>query len=172
MKLLRVVGGLAVLLHMGGPTSNSVNAQVLTKQEFVGSTPCDSHSREFLGGIPTNAPCHCIGWHLTLLDAKETGERRTYSLVVTYGVPGRDDPNQIVDGPTAKLEGTFEVVRGSKTNANAMVYRIHGARNGKSLSLVRISDRLVHFLNHDKSLKVGNSGWSYTLNRKSADQAH
>jgi hypothetical protein len=152
--------------------SNCVYAQALTKQEFVGSTPCDSLSREFLGGIPTDAPCHCIGWHLTLMDAKNTGEPRKYSLVVRYGIPGRDDPNQLVEGPSVKLEGTFDVVRGSKTNARAMVYRIHDAKSGKSLSLVRISDHLIHFLNDDKTLKVGNAGWSYTLNRKSADQAH
>jgi hypothetical protein len=106
------------------------------------------------------------------MDAKNTGEPRKYSLVVRYGIPGSDDPNQLVEGPLVNLEGTFDVVRGSKTNAKAVVYRIHDAKNDKSLSLVRISDHLIHFLNHDKTLKVGNAGWSYTLNRKRADQAH
>jgi hypothetical protein len=36
------------------------------------------------------------------------------------------------------------------------------------LSLLRISDDILHVLNTDGSLMVGNGGWSYTLNRRDA----
>src|SRR5262245_5065851 len=130
MNRLRLVRYCSILLLLACAASNSVNAQDLSKQEFVGSTPCDALSREFLGGMPTDAPCHCITWQLTLLDGKSAGEPRKYTLVVKYGIPGRDDPNQLVDGPTAKLEGTFDVVHGSKANPKATVYRIHGPEKG------------------------------------------
>jgi hypothetical protein len=168
MNLLRVMRCLAILLCMGSATCGRANAQDLTKQEFAGSTPCDALSRTFLGGLPPEAPCHCITWRLTLSGTRNAGEPKTYALEVRYGLPGRDDPNQIEEGPTVKLEGTWEVARGSKANPQAVVYRIHGSGKDKSLSLVRIGEHLIHFLNEDKTMRIGNAGWSYTLNRRAA----
>lgn len=33
---------------------------------------------------------------------------------------------------------------------------------------MRVGENLLHFLNSDNSLRIGNAGWSYTLNRKGA----
>ena len=50
-----------------------------------------------------------------------------------------------------------------------VVYRLTADKSQRSLSFVKIGDNLLHLLNPDGSLMVGNGGWSYTLNR--ADQA-
>ena len=166
MKRSNVVRWTAIaLLGIACATQVVIAAEESGTQEFVGSTPCDGHSRKFLGGIPTETPCHCITWRLTLAGI-ETGESGEYSLEVMYGMPGKDDPNQLVDGPTAKLKGKWDLVRGSKANSRAVVYRLHGSEADEPLLLARVGRRLLHFLNEDRTLRVGDAGWSYTLNLK------
>lgn len=145
--------------------AGSAIGQEIAKQEFVGSTPCDLASRKFLGGIAPEAPCHCIAWRLILLRTGDVQESGTYTLEVTYGIPGSNDPNQLVEGPMAKLQGKWDIVRGSKANSQAVVYRIHRNESDQTLLLSKVSERLIHFLNQDKTMRVGNAGWSYTLNR-------
>jgi hypothetical protein len=165
MMLLRLAGMLIVLLLVGCGSSRAPIARATASEEFVGTTLCDVRSREFIGGLATNAPCHCVTWHLTLLTNQQTRLPSTYTLVVKYGLPGRTDPNQLEDGPTEKREGTWEIVRGSATNPRAIVYRIHG-QGGRVLSLVRLGENVFHFLDPENRLMIGNAGWSYTLNRK------
>ena len=157
-------------IHIACSAVGSVGAQEITKQEFVGTTPCDAGSRKFLGGLPAEASCHCITWRLTLLSTEKAKESGEYTLEVMHGMPGRDDPNQVVEGHTARLKGRWDIVRGSRANSQAVVYRIHGGERDQPLLLSRVGENLLHFLNDDKTLRVGNAGWSYTLNRKRANQ--
>jgi hypothetical protein len=170
MNMLLVVRRLVISIGVACAALDPAIAEEVATQQFVGSTPGDARSREFLGGLPPQAPCHCITWRLALFGTNSAEESGEYTLEVTYGLPGLDDPNQLVEGPTAKLKGRWDIVRGSQANPQAVVYRIHGAEDDKSLSVVRVSKHLLHFLNDDKTLRVGNAGWSYTLNRKRADQ--
>jgi hypothetical protein len=165
MILVRVAGCLILLLMAGCASSVAPASRAAASEEFVGTTPCDVRSREFLGGLGTNAPCHSVTWTLTLYTNRQTRLPATYHLVASYGLPGRNDPNQIEDGPTVKLEGTWEIVRGHAANPRAMVYRLHG-KNGRALNLVRLGEHLLHFADADNRLAIGNAGWSYTLNRK------
>lgn len=168
MIFMRAAGLLIALLLAGCAGSDLSAARSVVKEEFVGTTPCDARSREFLGGVATNAPCHCITWQLTLLVNQKTGRPTTYTLTAAYGLPGRNDPNQIEDGPTAKREGKWEITHGHKANPQAAVYRLHGGK--ESISLGRVGQHLFHFLEPDQSLRIGDAGWSYTLNRKGIGQ--
>ena len=164
-----LVGCVCMIMGLSGGcvsdagSSDGSEDQAVTGQEFVGTTPCDTRSREFVGGVATNSPCHSITWHLTLLTDRNGG---TYSLVTTYGLPGRNDPNQIEPGPQMTLKGRWEADRGRKSDAGAMVYRLRSPDGQKSVSLARVGEHLLHFLAEDNSLMIGNAGWSYTLNRK------
>src|SRR5687767_418170 len=167
MILVRAAAGCLILLLLVACASSKLpNTPKILREEFVGTTPCDIRSREFLGSLTTNSPCHSITWHLRLFEDPKTRRPATYTLVANYGLPGRNDPNQIEDGPTVKLEGRWEIDHGHKANPRAAVYRIHGTNVQKSVSLGRVGEHLFHFLNPDKSLMIGNAGWSYTLNRK------
>ena len=137
-------------------------------EEFVGSTPCDTLSREFLGGLSTNTPCHFIAWRLTFSKSAGANEPNRFSVSATYWLPGRNDTNQVEEGPTVTGDGTWELLRGSKAKPDAPVYRLHGRKTPKPISLVQVGQNLLHFMNEDKTLRLGNAGWSYTLNRKGA----
>jgi hypothetical protein len=135
--------------------------------EFVGSTPGGTLVQEFLGGLATNAPCHCVTWRI-ILSTNQNGAA-TYNLVARYQIPTRDNPNRSENGPSVESRGTWELLKVAKSGTDAVVYRIKGEKSQRPLSLVKIGDNLLHFLNDDGTLMVGNGGWSYTLNR--ADRA-
>ncbi len=137
--------------------------------EFVGSTPGGTLVREFLGGLETNKACHCIVWQITFLTNQKTRVPTTYNLVARYRVPTRANTNQSEDGPGVALDGTWEILKGTKSKPDAVVYRINAGKPARSLSFVKMNANLLHLLNPDGSLMVGNGGWSYTLNR--ADRA-
>jgi hypothetical protein len=161
----------ASLVSIGCATSDPHKIDQHAQQEFVGSVPCDPAVMNFVGGLPTNAPCHCITWKLTFVRTDGPSERRLFNLVATYGLPGQNDPNQLEEGPTINVKGQWEVLHGTKEKPTGIVYRISTGDTNKAISFLRIGGSLLHFLNDDQSLKVGNAGWSFTLNRKPINTA-
>ena len=148
------------------PESPIMDSQ--THPEFVGSTPCDDLPRQFLG-IPTNSPCERIAWQLTLLTNQDTRLPTTWKLVSTYGMQAHNAPGFVGGGTTVELQGTWAIVKGTKSNPDAVVYDLNADKPQKSMSFVKVGEQLLHFLNRDKSLLIGNASWSYTLNRKGMD---
>ena len=159
MNSVRVAGFLVLLLTAGWASSAVPENRSRVGEEFVGTTPCDVRMREFLSGVASNAACHCVTWQITFYT------NSTYQLIAAYGLPGRKDPNQVESGPTVKLDGQCEIIRGFSANPRAVVYRIRGL-GGRVLNLVRLGEHLLHFADSDGRLLIGNAGWSYTLNRK------
>ncbi len=121
-----------------------------------------------MGGLATNVPCHCTTWRLTLSTNLNAPAPAKFTLSATYGLQGQTDPNQLEAGPTVEVRGEWEMVCGTKGKPNAVVYRLYPEGRKESVSLVRVGENILHFLNEDKTLRVGNAGWSYTLNRKGA----
>ena len=135
---------------------------------FVGSTPCDDLPRQFLG-IPANSPCDRISWQLTLLTDQNTNLPTTYKLVSTYGMQAHSAPGFMEGGTTVELQGTWAIVKGTKSNPDAVVYDLNADKPRSSMSFVKVGDHHLHLLNRDKGLLIGNASWSYTLNRKRMD---
>jgi hypothetical protein len=132
---------------------------------FVGSTPCDELPRQFLG-IPTNSPCERITWQLTLLTQQNTRLPATYKLVSTYGIQAQSAPGFVEGGTTVEVQGTWAIVKGTKSSPDAVVYALNADKPQRSMSFVKVGDQLLHLLNRDKGLMIGNASWSYTLNKK------
>jgi len=165
-KLIQIVGGsIALLLVACVPGGVAASPEDSVTAEFVGSTPGGDLPREFLDGLATNAECHYIKWQIKLLTNQNAGLPATYNLVAQYHVPARNNPNQSEEGPKVTSHGTCEIVKGAKSSPDAVVYRISADKSHRSLSVVKVNENLLHFLNPDGSLMIGTGGWSYTLNR-------
>jgi len=159
------VGGWLALLLCGCAHRGVIaEAQSGVAAEFVGSSPGDALARDFVGGLASNAPCHNIAWQLTLLTNQHTGLPSTFRLTALYQVPTRSNPNRSEGGPRVALDGTWEILKGARSRPEAVVYRLHAAEPQRSVSFVKVGEHLLHLLNPDGSLAVGNGGWSYTLN--------
>jgi hypothetical protein len=139
-----------------------------TPPEFVGTTPCDNLPRQLLG-IPANSPCERITWQLTLLTNQNSRLPTTWKLVSTYGMQAHNAPGFVGGGTTVELQGTWAIVKGTKSNPDAVVYDLNADKPQKSLSFVKVGEHLLHLLNRDKGLLIGNASWSYTLNKKGMD---
>jgi hypothetical protein len=164
--LTQIVGGsVTLLLAACVPDGLSANREGLVTAEFIGSTPGGALLREFLGGLATNAECHYVKWQIKLSTNQSAGLPATYDLVAQYHVPARNNPNQSAEGPQVTSHGTFEIIKGAKSSPDAVVYRIIAEQSQRSLSFVKVNENLLHLLNPDGSLTIGNGGWSYTLNR-------
>jgi len=131
---------------------------------FVATSPCDAVSRAALK-IPATANCEMIKWHLTLFedaDAK-TLTPTTFELNCVYGLPEQWTTGLSKGGTNLGWKGRWKIVPG----ADAIVYELDlGVPNG-TVSFLKVDHNLLHLLDQNKNLAIGNAGWSYTLNRTS-----
>jgi hypothetical protein len=166
MKHLAVASGIVTFLSgpaLAGAGEGSAPASV----EFVGTSPCGPLPREFLGGIAPATACDAITWRLALLTAADG--TKTWTLSAGYQIPAPARPGHMVAGPRVALEGIWDAATTTPSKAAANTYRLTARDPERSLWLAAVGDGLLHVLAEDKSLLVGTSGWSYTLNQ--ADRA-
>jgi hypothetical protein len=147
---------LALTLLLSSGTNRS-NAQTKSDEHspvfgvFVGSSPSSEELRTLLE-IPAEAESP-IQWNLTLYgDAKASAPLR-YHLQYQYRL--RDDGLH-----ADQRDGRWRIAKATKSNLDAVVYRLDD-----NLAFVKVDDNVLHLLDRDRNLMVGNSGWSYTLNR-------
>ena len=130
---------------------------------FVATSPCDAASRSLLK-VPPTAGCELIKWHLTLSQDPASHAPTTYKLTYTYGLPLQGTTGLIQGGTKVEREGRWAIVRGAKTSPSATVYQLDPDRPSESVSFLKVDHNLIHLLDRDGRLVVGNAGWSYTLN--------
>lgn len=119
------------------------------EKAYTGSTPAAQLVRAFLG-ISLTDSIDFIRWNLTLAENQ-------YSLQCNYGI-GKPNTNGFYDGgKKVSLTGTFNKVKN--------IYQLQYGE--KALSIAELNNNLIHILNNDKSLMIGNGGFSYTLNNLS-----
>jgi hypothetical protein len=104
-------------------------------------------------------------WDLILYQDPETGAPTTYNLKSAYGLP-LQGTNDLIDGGTPiSQEGTWTITTGAKIDPEAIVYQLSAGDAQTLVSFLKINDDLLHVLDSEKNLLVGNGAWSYTLNR-------
>jgi hypothetical protein len=150
---LSVLGGMSRAAERGDAASESVFGQ------FVGSSPCGESIRQLLR-IPADADSDLIQWKLTLRQDPKTKAPAGYKLHCDHGktVPGT--PGLSGARTAVRREGHWKISKGTKSATDAVVYELDGA-----VALVKVAHDILHVMNPDRSLMVGNGGWSYTLNR-------
>jgi hypothetical protein len=125
---------------------------------FVGSSPCTESISPVLQ-IPADANLQ-IRWNLTLYQNPKTREPAGYQLRCDYESTVAGAPKPENRKHTVKRKGLWTIGKGTKWNEDAVVYELSGA-----VVLFQLNRDILHVLNPDRSLMVGNGGWSYTLNR-------
>ena len=113
---------------------------------YTASTPAGRTVRDFLG-INQADSIDFIRWQLKIVDGKE------FALSCSYGI-SKPNTNGFIDEKKLVLKG----------NANSKDGTLTLNKAGKLLSMQVLNDNIMHLLNQDGSLMIGNGGWSYTLN--------
>ena len=116
---------------------------------FDGRTPCQGIAAQM--GVRAGTNCAKLKWRLKLYHDTAT---RAPTRYVLEGTLYRSAPRT----------GRWTVVT-RKDNPNVLVYQLDPDRPGATLSLLRADDNILFFLNRDGGFLVGDSFFSYTLNR-------
>lgn len=127
---------------------------------FVATSPCDAVSKAALK-IPASANCEMIKWHLTLFEDAKTLTPTTFELNCAYGLPEQGTLGLSQGGTKVGWKGRWTIVPG----ADATVYELDLGVPKATVSFLKVDHNLLHLLDQNKSLAMGNAGWSYTLNR-------
>jgi hypothetical protein len=117
---------------------------------FDGRTPCQELARQVK--VATSAECIKIKWRLILYQDPATHAPTSYSL---EGFVYRKPPRI----------GKWTILKGSKTDLNALVYQLDPDSPGGFLSFLKGDDNILFVLDRERNLMVGNIYFSYTLNR-------
>ena len=92
---------------------------------------------------------------MTLFQNAQTGEPTTYKVEGTLH-------------RTSAREGSWRIVRGKGFEPSPVVYELEATATEAPMRLARGDDRVLFFRGTDGNLLVGNSDFSYTLNRVSS----
>ena len=137
--------------------TKSINESDLTvKTVFKGRSPCREVAKELNRLVAGD--CFKLKWLLTLNRDPKTLAPTTYHL---KGSLYRDDVREI-EHPR---EGKWQVIKGTKTNPNAVVYQLDAFGADGPIRLLKADRNVLFFLANDGSLLIGNEDFSYTLNR-------
>ncbi|RYU96638.1 hypothetical protein [Emticicia agri] len=130
---------------------------------YVGTSPCGNILKPFLG-IANEPDCDFTKWTLTLYQPK-ADRPAMVKLVYQYGV-SRPNTSGFKDEKRAEFEGHWTIQKGTKTKPNAMVYQVTIHTLDKNLLFLKLSDNVIHLLDSQRGLMIGNSGYSYTLSKQ------
>ncbi len=123
-----------------------VSCATAEEKYFTASTPAASIIRAFLQ-IPATDSIDFIRWKLTLTNSH-------FTLDCNYGI-GQNNTNGFING------GKHVSMNGIYKKEKNIYHLFH---HGQILKLTELNNDLLHFLDADNSLLVGNAGWSYSLN--------
>jgi len=126
---------------------------------FEGTSPCNVEASLFLQ-IPANAKCDEVKWKLTF-NIDESSNPTTFKLEREYGY--YPDNFSTKSMGKIRIEGKWKILKGTKANQSANVYQLQSGNQYISFQL--LDDNLLHLLNTDKSLAIGNDGHSFTLSK-------
>ncbi|RPD42011.1 hypothetical protein [Chitinophaga barathri] len=129
---------------------------------FVGNTPCSQGTRP-LPGMDTSTDCELMQWKLTLYEDKRRAPA-TFQLHCDYGLPQQGTPGLDSKKKSVDLSGNWVIIKGSP-GPRDVVYQLHDHQTGKIISFLKLNNTLLHLLDDEQRLMVGNGAWSYTLSK-------
>lgn len=130
---------------------------------FEATTPCDTNPKP-LPQIPNDAPCDQLVWKLALYKSSKAQEASTYTLSGRYGLSQPNTPNQHIGGGTMiEIAGNWTVAHGTADKRDAELYHLN--TEAGTISLIKVSDNILHLLDQENRLRVGNGAWSYSLHK-------
>ena len=150
--------------------SNSFKDSVVV---FAGTTPCGNVIRPLhkIGPEPDcqlkDCKCFVVEWELTLYMDATTKEPTRYKLTGINRHTVKETNMYSEPGIKTEAEGRWAIVRGTKTNPDAVFYQLNPDKPGMDLSFLKLNGNLLHIVDQNKKLMIGNEFHSYTLNRVS-----
>lgn len=117
---------------------------------FEGRPPCLEIAKQL--NIPISSDCIKLKWRLTLYHDAKTHQPTNYTLEGSFF---REKVRK----------GNWAIVQTTKPHAGATVYQLDPGKPGQSFYFLKGDDNVLFILDENMNFRVGNSDFSYTLNR-------
>ncbi len=135
----------------------SISSKVAETQSlqlvYDGRTPCQEIANEHPEMGPTPS-CFKIKWKLTLNRDSITYQPTTCTL------------RSIVDNQPRDISGKWEIMKGTATNPDAIIYKIKIDNLAEPILLLAGDDNVLFFLDKNNGLLTGNKDFSFTMNKR------
>lgn len=128
----------------------SLPVETAQEEIFGGRTPCLDFAEKY--NLQAGDDCNKLKWKLTLFRDSKTNQPTVYVLKSTLNRP-------------ATTEGKWRIIKGIKTNAEAIIYQLDPDKPDKSIAFLVGDENVLFFLDREFRLFTGNGNFSYTLNR-------
>lgn len=160
----------AYILLLSSCDTSSKQSPVVEESfvRFAGTTPCNNIIRPIhkIATEPdcllTECKCVLVEWKLTLYKDPQTQQPTVYKLSGINRYTEKETNMYSQPGTKSESEGKWAI---TKTNAGATVYQLNSGNPKISISLLRLSDDLLHILDEKGKLMIGDEFFSYTLNK-------
>jgi hypothetical protein len=160
------VSAFLVFFNMGILCAQQNAGEASVWGHFIASTPCSIGTRP-LPGIPMNQDCELMQWDLKLFEDRLKKTPSEFVLHYSFGMPLNNTHGMIGGGTSRELKGSWIVIQGNPSNRRAIIFRLVDSATGNIISLLKLNDDLLHLLDSEGHLMIGNAAWSYTLNKTS-----
>jgi len=114
--------------------------------------------------IHPDTKCEMMKWNLTLFQDPKTSAPGEYKLIYEYGLAKQGTKGFMEGAKTIELNGKWTIGKSANEIAGAVVYNLIADSSPVSLSFLKPDQNILHLLNQEKNLMIGNGAWSYTLN--------
>jgi hypothetical protein len=114
---------------------------------FEGRPPCQLIAKQV--DSFASAECNKVKWQLTLYYDSITKQPTTYQHFRRY----------------LPAEGKWKIIKGMLSNPDATIYQLELAKPGTYFYFLKGDDNVLFVLDENKTFRVGNEDFSYTLNR-------
>lgn len=166
--LLHLLNHRGSLMVGNGGWSYTLNRKDVTRSRSapVNFEPVSSAFPAMAGVFEGRSPCHELATQLAIRPGSDCTKLK-WALTLHQDPVTRAPTRYVLEGTayrTAPRTGRWAVLR-SRSDPKLVVYRLDPDQPGRSLSFFRADDNILLFLNEDGAFLVGDSHFSYTLNR-------
>jgi len=150
-----------VITNSCSQTTTQVNSSA--PLVFKSTTLCNDDVKSLLQ-IPVDTKCEMMKCNLTLFRDPKTSAPGEYKLIYEYGMTKQGSRDFKEGSKTTELKGKWKIGNGTKENNKSVIYTLEAGSPPVSISLLKLDQNILHLLDQDKNLMIGNGAWSYTLN--------
>ncbi|MBD0377481.1 MAG: hypothetical protein ICV51_17865 [Flavisolibacter sp.] len=118
---------------------------------FEGRTPCLDFARQY--NLKVSEDCIKLKWKLVLYKDPITFAPTTYTLYYTLS---RSDT----------IKGKWAITKGVPSNPHVFIYQLNPDKRNEAISFLAGDENVLFFLDKNNLLLIGDSNFSYTLNKR------
>lgn len=123
---------------------------------FTGTSPCADFVKAFLG-IPPEQKCDRITWQLSIQPGS-----KMFALTREYGF--HVDNRTYQAHGSASMKGTLTTTKGRASDPEATVFQLVNEKSQR-IAFAAVDANVLHLLDTNQRLAIGDGGASYTINR-------